>query len=229
MFVRFRETPYGLQVSLIQTRREGGKVRHEHIAGLGAIAVPTLPADRIAFWQSLQARLSALSNRIGDEPGKIVGAVHERIPMPTPDELRDVQLENAKADQRFWEGLHDLHTDTIEGHKGVIAAAERAIANGEAGAANAATHAKAAKERVERIELGETVKGGLGKPLTRKEAEAIMMKAGMTRAGIRRSVRMAQLPKELHETILGEVMRRHRLAENAAINAVWRAFQRQRP
>jgi hypothetical protein len=47
--------------------------------------------------------------------------------MPTPDELRDVQLENAKADQRFWDGLHGLHTDTIEGHKGVIAAAERAM------------------------------------------------------------------------------------------------------
>src|SRR4029077_10901988 len=38
------------------------------------------------------------------------------------------------------------------------------------------------KERVERIERGETVKGGLAKPLTRKEAEAIMMQAGMTRA-----------------------------------------------
>jgi hypothetical protein len=37
---------------------------------------------------------------------------------------------------------------------------------------------------------------------------------------------MAQLPKELHETILAEVMRRKRLAENVAINAVWRAFQR---
>jgi hypothetical protein len=53
-----------------------------------------------------------------------------------------------------------------------------------------------------------------------------MMQAGMTRADIRRSVRMAQLPKELHETILAEVMRRKRLAENVAINAVWRAFQR---
>ena len=65
-----------------------------------------------------------------------------------------------------------------------------------------------------------------GKPLTRKEAEAIMMQAGMTRADIRRSVRMAQLPKELHETIWAEVMRRKRLAQNVAINAVWRAFQR---
>jgi hypothetical protein len=78
----------------------------------------------------------------------------------------------------------------------------------------------------ERIERDETVKGGLGNPLTRKEAEAIMMQAGMTRADIRRSVRMAQLPKELHETILAEVMRRKRLAQNVAINAVWRAFQR---
>jgi hypothetical protein len=103
MFVRFRETPYGLQVSLIQTRREGGKVRHEHIAGLGAITVPTSAADRIAFWRRLHDRLSALSNRIVDEQSKILGAVDERIRMPTPDELRDVQLENAKVDQRFWE------------------------------------------------------------------------------------------------------------------------------
>jgi hypothetical protein len=65
--------------------------------------------------------------------------------------------------------------------------------------------------------------GGLGKPL-RKEAEAIMMQAGMTRADIRRSVRMAQLPQELHETILAEVMRRKRLAENVAINAVGARF-----
>ena len=110
----------------------------------------------------------------------------------------------------------------IEGHKGVIGAAERAIANSEASAANAAVHAKAAKERVERIERSETVKGGLGKLLTRKEAEAIMMQAGVTRADILQSVRMAQLPKELHETILAEVMRRKRRARNA----VWRAFQR---
>jgi hypothetical protein len=226
MFVRFRETPYGLQVSLIQTRREGGKVRHEHIAGLGAITIPASAADRIAFWRRLHGRLSALSNRIGDEQGEILGAVHERIPMPTADEQRDVQLENAKADQRFWEGLHGLHADMIEGHTGVIAAAERAIANGEAGAATAATHAKAAKEQVERIERGERVEGGFDKPLTREDAEAIMMEAGMTRAEIRRSVRMAQLPEELHETILSEVIRRTRLAENAAINAVWRAFQR---
>jgi hypothetical protein len=97
MFVRFRETPYGLQVSLILTRREGGKARHEHIAGLGAITIPGSAADRIAFWRRLHDRLF-LSNRIVDEQSKILDAVDERIPMPTPDELRDVQLENAKVD-----------------------------------------------------------------------------------------------------------------------------------
>ena len=35
---------------------------------------------------------------------------------------------------------------------------------------------------------------------------------------------MAQVPKEFLS--LAEVMRRKRLAENVAINAVWRAFQR---
>jgi hypothetical protein len=82
------------------------------------------------------------------------------------------------------------------------------------------------RRRIERIERGETVGSGFGKPLTRGDVEAIMMKAGMTRADIRPCVRRAELPKELHETIMSEVRRRTRLAENAAINAVWRAFRR---
>jgi hypothetical protein len=31
MLVHFRETPYGLAMSLVETRRENGKVRHEHV------------------------------------------------------------------------------------------------------------------------------------------------------------------------------------------------------
>ena len=76
--------------------------------------------------------------------------------MPCFRSLHHSRLENAKVDQRFWEGLRRVHTDTIEGDKGVIGAAERAIANSEASAANAAVHAKAAKERIDRIERGET-------------------------------------------------------------------------
>jgi hypothetical protein len=105
-FVRFRQTPSRLQVSLVEERRVGGKVRHEHIASLGSILVPATIADRVAFWRLLHERLAKLSNRIGaDEQGKILGAIHARIPMVTIDELRTLQRENAQADEKFWAGL----------------------------------------------------------------------------------------------------------------------------
>ena len=66
-------------------------MRHEHIAGLGAITIPASAADRIDVWRSLHARVLALTNRIGDEQGKILEAMHGRIPMPTPDEQHAAQ------------------------------------------------------------------------------------------------------------------------------------------
>jgi hypothetical protein len=35
MFVHFRETAYGLAMSLVETHRQNGKVRHEHVASFG--------------------------------------------------------------------------------------------------------------------------------------------------------------------------------------------------
>lgn len=49
MFVRFREAGRRLQVSLVETRRHGGKVRHEHVAMLGSVELPATVADRLAF------------------------------------------------------------------------------------------------------------------------------------------------------------------------------------
>jgi hypothetical protein len=89
MFVRFRETPYGLAMSLVETRRENGRVRHEHVASLGSVETPLTVAERVAFWSRLHERLARLSNRIDDETqGKVLGAVHARVPMPTADEQR---------------------------------------------------------------------------------------------------------------------------------------------
>ena len=51
MFVRFRQTSRRLQVSLVETRRVDGRVRHEHIASLGAILHRLEIADRMEFWQ----------------------------------------------------------------------------------------------------------------------------------------------------------------------------------
>ena len=52
MLVHFRETPYGLAMSLVETRRENGKVRHKHVASLGSIETPPSVAARIEFWRS---------------------------------------------------------------------------------------------------------------------------------------------------------------------------------
>ena len=90
MIVHFRETPYGLAMSLVETRRENGKVRHEHVASLGSIETPPSVAARIEFWR--HERLAQLSNRLDAETqGKIMGAVHARVPMVTPDEQRGAE------------------------------------------------------------------------------------------------------------------------------------------
>ena len=60
MYVHFRETPYGLAMSLVESRREKGKVRHEHVASLGSIETPLSVAARIEFWRGLQAAGPAL-------------------------------------------------------------------------------------------------------------------------------------------------------------------------
>jgi len=66
MLVHFRETPYGLAMSLVESRRENGKVRHEHLASLGSIETPLSVAARIGFWRRLHERLHQLSNRLED-------------------------------------------------------------------------------------------------------------------------------------------------------------------
>ena len=92
MFVHFRETPYGLAMSVVENRRENGKVRHEHVVSLGSIETPPSVAARIEFWRELHERLAELSNRLDAETrGKVMGAVHARVPMVTPDEQCDAE------------------------------------------------------------------------------------------------------------------------------------------
>jgi hypothetical protein len=122
MFVRFRQSRRRLQCSLIETRRTDGKVRHEHVAGLGAVPIDPSIADRIAFWSVLHQRLGELSNRFSHEThGKLIGQIHARIPMPTADEQRQLQKENAEADERLWSSLHDMSASAAADHKDLIA------------------------------------------------------------------------------------------------------------
>ena len=60
----------------METRRVGGRVRHEHIASLGSIETPLTVANRVAFWQRVHERLAKLSNRIDPATqGKICGDI----------------------------------------------------------------------------------------------------------------------------------------------------------
>jgi hypothetical protein len=129
MFVRFRLQGYRLQASLMQSRRAAGKVRNEHIGALGSVDADVSVRERVTFWAKVHDRLAALGNRLAaDEHPKILGALHSRIPMPTPEDIRAVQEESFAADERFWDGMRDMNASHIEGLRGHIALAEAKLA-----------------------------------------------------------------------------------------------------
>ena len=53
---------YRLEVSIVETRREGGKVKQKHVASLGSIAGDS-PAALENFWLVCEAKFARLSNR----------------------------------------------------------------------------------------------------------------------------------------------------------------------
>jgi hypothetical protein len=198
MFVRFRQSRRRLQCSLIETRRVDGKVRHEHVAGLGAVPIEPSIVDRVAFWAALHQRLGKLSNRFSHEThGKLIGQVHARLLMPTADEQRQLQKENAQADERFWSTLQDMHASTATDHKELAAKAQRSAADGEAAARDAEANAERAKERLTKVERGEDVQGGLGRPMTYGQTERMLLDVGLTKGDIKHMRRTAVLHHEL--------------------------------
>jgi hypothetical protein len=153
----------------------------------------------------------------------VLGEVHARIPMVTIEEVRTLQLENAAADQRFWNGLRDMHAEAAEGNKQLAVSAERKAAEAQAGAEAACAKAEAAKDRAERLKRGETVSGGLGKKPTREDFERILRDAGWTTKDIKNAETVARL-SELggFEELLDEIGERQKRTERAAARAVLR-------
>ena len=196
MFVRFRRTASRLQTSLVEPHRVDGKVRQEHVAGLGSIECePMTTAGRVAFWFELHKRLDKLANRIGDQQIKILDAIHGQIPMVTIDETRELQRQNAEADLKFWTDHKDYQAALAEDLKGLSGEYQRKSADAETGAKGAAGHIAAAQDRIERLDKGEALTGGLGKPLTYEDAIGIMKAAGMTDGDIRHIQNVGTLSK----------------------------------
>jgi hypothetical protein len=230
MFVRFRQT-IRLQVSLIETRRVGGKVKHEHIAGLGTIDPALAVADRVAFWKGVHERLSRLSNRIdAAAQGKILGEVHARIPMVTVDELRAVQLENAEADQRFWSTMRDMNEETLDGNKALAVTVQARINTAQAGLEAASAEATAAAERVDKIKKGEDVPGGLNKPFDIEQF--LREQFGWTTEDINNALDVAEIGRlggmqALVDETVERFERSHRPATRAVLKRLRAAAPRQ--
>jgi hypothetical protein len=96
MFVRFRQAEHRLQLSLVETHRDGDTVRHEHVANLGAVTAPPSVADRAAFWEQLIRRLAALGERV--DYAAIIAAVAARVPPVTDSERHAIPPSNVKPD-----------------------------------------------------------------------------------------------------------------------------------
>jgi hypothetical protein len=94
MHIRARLHRRRLQISLIDTRRVGGKVQQEHIATLGSVPPDMTPADRVAFWTKVHPRLARLGNRFDSATlAKVMGELHAKVPMVAiPTKLLSSQL-----------------------------------------------------------------------------------------------------------------------------------------
>jgi hypothetical protein len=114
--------------------------------------------------------------------------------MPTIDEIRALQLENAEADERLWSGLQGIHEDTTAGQQQLRDTADKAIAENQAFAEQAGKAAAAVRERVERIKRGEPVAGGLQRPASLDEQ---LKAAGITDGHLRHIKNVGELMRLL--------------------------------
>jgi hypothetical protein len=187
MFVRFRQTQSRLRVSLVETRRADGRVRHEHIASLGSIKEPPTVEARLVFWRKLHERLGKLSNRIGNL-GKIMIEVHARIPMVTLDEQRDQRLDRAERHERLWTTMCDNTQAHVDKLKAARATIDRQIAEAEANREKLAAEATTARNRIERIKAGEDVHV----PRVPKMGD-VLREAGWTNADMRHAARLSEV------------------------------------
>ena len=98
----------------------------------------------------------------------------------------------------------------------------------EAAAASAASHVAEAKKLAERVRNGEAVAISLGPSITRKEAEAILIAEGLTKADIQFIDLVSTLTDEQYEGYNAAVDAARDRAEKAVKRAMLRKHARER-
>jgi hypothetical protein len=108
MLVRFRQTAAGLQCSLVETHRIDGAVRYEQVASLRSVPESPSVSERITFWRRVYATMAELANRIdAGTQGKIISAVHSRVPIVTPNEQRALRVRPRPQPEKRDEGAKE--------------------------------------------------------------------------------------------------------------------------
>jgi hypothetical protein len=131
---------------------------------------------------------------------------------------RILQEETAKAGEKFWSGLRDMHAEKVEGTKGLITTAERDIAARQAAIAEADVKTAAAKERLDRLARGESVASGFGKPMTLAD---VIKATGWTASDVRRALLTHAISEAGgFEMLMTEIGRSQERAEQSARRAV---------
>jgi hypothetical protein len=194
MFVRFRPVRHRLIVDLVETRRENGKVRSEHIARLGSVALPEPigPRERVRFWRELKARFRdiavRLANRVAaDDRKKALAAIHARIPKPTEADEQAARIETARDDVAFWEKVRDGEAPEAKINKArrrVIEAAEKQLAESLALGEAAERQITAAQARFLKLTRGKRAVGD-DEPSARDLAAAHIRERRSRRAATR--------------------------------------------
>jgi hypothetical protein len=226
MFARFRQTPARLQVSLIETRRVDGKVRHEHVASLGSVSLSLTTFERFEFWRDLHAKLARLANRIdAGTQARILGSVHQRVPMPTTDGQTALQLEATEGDARFWRLIHDMNAATAEDHMRLAQRAEQRQRVFTASAVAAAERAAVAEDRAARLKRGESVEVGITKPL---DVAAMLRSLGWSTSDVSHAKALATLSPAEFALFLNEHRKAIERAEAAAARMALRKVLAQR-
>jgi hypothetical protein len=206
MHIRSRLHHRRLQISLIDTRRNDGEVRQEHVASLGSVPPDPGVQDRLAFWTKVHPRLARLDNRLDPATrGRIMGELHELVPMVPLDAAVADKVNIAAGNVRQSAAMRDMFQETVDAKKAMVAKLERDIAEGEAHVAEMAAIVERDQDKLRRLEAGEDVPV---LAISYAAVRAMLKRAGWTRSDINRAERMAELDKAGFEEYLAERRRR---------------------
>jgi hypothetical protein len=164
MFIRIRKSKKRLRLSLVETRRVDGKVRAEHVASIGSIAVAMTVGDRVGFWKGIDGRLAGLANRI--DPNNLRAIVGAKVPVPSKMEIDVANLQEYAS---AWQGIANFFKPYEPKPLTPMVAAMRQDSSvlKEWQLRDAIRRTEMAMDRIERVLRGEDA--GLKKPFSRDD------------------------------------------------------------